>query len=280
MGGARPNQLQDPKNAFQLLVSDWALEVDASAGAPPTAGRDGSIDQWLEHDRVSSPLLRNAQFPVIVECKWHDEDSSNLTANVLKRWGEVEGKLRKQAAAGWPDLYRPWKRTRGYLYCVAGGLPHQSARDDLKNKIKKFFQNLPADQRPPIEWVEVADWQNLRAEFDRYARLRDAWLGTGSDVVQDQATFEAGLIGFRSYLKSENLRFVEPSANSAQHPDRLLDRLERSANDRGVLLVGAGGVGKTRASVEIAHRAVERGWRVLHVIAKRGDATATVDPCA
>ncbi|WP_448204977.1 hypothetical protein [Azospirillum sp. sgz302134] len=246
------------------------LHLDGRATVSPTLGQDGSIDHWLETDRFDSPLLQGAFFPLVVECKWHNEKSENHATNVLAGWKAVEHKLTKQAEAGWPGLFRPWRRAQGYLYCVSGRIS-QDTRDELQKRIETFFRNLPADRRPPIRWVSVADWSNLRATFDAHARLRDAWLGNGADALLEHATYEVGLTGARAYLKDEALAFVAPAEDSSQHPDRLLEQLDRKANGGGVLLVGPGGIGKTRTAVEVARRAVAKGWRVLHVAATSRD---------
>jgi hypothetical protein len=266
MEGPRSASFQQPEDAFQALVGDWALTVDPSAQVTPTVGADGRIDIWIERVIKRPPTLQTAPTPFIMECKWHDESSSRVSKNILGGWARVATVLRKQAANGWPDRYAPWARARGYVYCMSATLSHELSRQDLKAEIEKFFGELPAPHRPPIEWVEVLDWQNLRAAFDELANLRDGWLGVGIDAIQTQATFEAGLTGFRSFLSEATLPFVPPPSTSLLHPRCLLKQLETLANERGLLLVGPGGVGKTRTAFEAARLAAAEGWRVLHAL--------------
>jgi hypothetical protein len=83
-------------------------------------------------------------------------------------------------------------------------------------------------------------------------------------VIPQQELVE-GLGDFRRNLTPERLRFVSPGSDHFADPDNLFRRLVASA-DRGVLLVGAAGTGKTRTSMEVGRRALDAGWRVLHVL--------------
>ncbi|MFG2061104.1 trypsin-like peptidase domain-containing protein [Micromonospora sp. NPDC048871] len=67
-------------------------------------------------------------------------------------------------------------------------------------------------------------------------------------------------------LRGDRLPYVSPAdSDTATHPGRLLSRLDEQAGQSGLLLVGQAGIGKTRTCLEVAGRAVEAGWRVLHV---------------
>ncbi|MBL9121225.1 MAG: hypothetical protein JNL80_15050 [Phycisphaerae bacterium] len=78
--------------------------------------------------------------------------------------------------------------------------------------------------------------------------------------------YRAGLGGFRRFLSSDNLPFQAPPADHPCHPRELLRRMETSDDGRGILLVGAGGVGKTRTTYETAQLAEQDGWRVLYAL--------------
>ncbi|TCB98337.1 serine protease [Micromonospora zingiberis] len=67
-------------------------------------------------------------------------------------------------------------------------------------------------------------------------------------------------------LREDRLPYVSPAdGHAATHPVRLLGRLDELAGQSGLLLVGQAGIGKTRTCLEVAGRAVDAGWGVLHV---------------
>ena len=49
-------------------------------------------------------------------------------------------------------------------------------------------------------------------------------------------------------------------------PESLFNALNNISEKPGILLVGAGGVGKTRTTLEVARLAEEQGWRSRHVL--------------
>jgi hypothetical protein len=118
-------------------------------------------------------------FPLIVECKHHDDLAQNPGRNIEHGWREVKRKLAAQAAEGWPGLYAPWKQARAYLYCISSRLPNQQARTELQQEIRDFFAALPDNQRPPIvsEQIRVSDWSDLQGWFNQNTLLCDNWLG-------------------------------------------------------------------------------------------------------
>ncbi|MFJ2008551.1 caspase, EACC1-associated type [Streptomyces chartreusis] len=87
-------------------------------------------------------------------------------------------------------------------------------------------------------------------------------------ALVDQQTFVDGLAGYRKSLTPEYLPFVSPGPSHAAEPHQLFCRL-RDHDERGVLLVGAAGAGKTRTSMEVGWIALREGWRVFHVIPER-----------
>lgn len=99
--------------------------------------------------------------------------------------------------------------------------------------------------------------------------LQARCMRTHADVVR-------GLRGRRSYLDEERLPFVDPGLGHASHPDTLFGRLSRD-DARGVLLVGPAGSGKTRTCFEVAQRADQAGWLVLHV---QADSSVTLEDVA
>jgi hypothetical protein len=77
-------------------------------------GRDGGIDAHIETDVALPPILQHLQGPIIVEYKDNDDSLGRVRENVKAAWKKVEKKLSRQAVAGWPVPYDPWRRARSY----------------------------------------------------------------------------------------------------------------------------------------------------------------------
>ncbi|MFF3969539.1 trypsin-like peptidase domain-containing protein, partial [Streptomyces rubiginosohelvolus] len=89
--------------------------------------------------------------------------------------------------------------------------------------------------------------------------------GESLPSVVPQKELVAGFGDFKKNLTSEHLPFVSPGSDHRADPQNLFISLVTSA-DRGVLLVGAAGTGKTRTGLEVGRLALRAGWRVLHVL--------------
>ncbi|MCO5994960.1 S1 family peptidase [Actinoallomurus rhizosphaericola] len=87
-----------------------------------------------------------------------------------------------------------------------------------------------------------------------------------------------GLAGMRANLTEDRLPFVAPAENSDAHPRRLLSLISDPNDDRGVVLVGAAGVGKTRTCLEVGTEAEKQGWTVLHL--RTGEPAVTTEQLA
>jgi hypothetical protein len=277
--GPRAAQLRSREDAFQQLVGDWVRVACPGAGwMGPTRGQDGAIDGFVSAGGGEHPPFDVLPGPIVVECKDHDDTLSGVRRNVLQGWASVEEALVRAADGGWPDAYAPWRDARSYLYCVSAVLPTQQLRQELTSKIEAFFAGLPVESRPPIEDVRVLDWSDLRHWLSDFPRLADGWIGTGLDRILGHEEYVARLTGFLEMLSGSVLSFVPPPEESSFHPDRVLEKLAELRGRGGVLLVGAGGVGKTRTSLEVAVRAHAAGWRVLHV--SPGEPQVTADDLA
>jgi hypothetical protein len=263
--GARGRQFQRREDAFQQLVGDGLRELRGGIGihVSPTLGQDGSIDVFLEplkgsEDRCFPALPK----PLIVECKDVDEGGKDLRDNLRAGWNRVARKLEAQAAQGWPGNFALWRSARAYVYAVSARLPAPQLRSTLRDEIASFFAALAGHR---IETIEVLDWADLRALWAAVPRLADSWLGVGLETILAHADQVARFSsGFRSYLLEENLPFLPPTADDPTHPDALLASLGEHDRDRGLLIEGPGGVGKSRILMEVAVRADAAGWRVLH----------------
>ncbi len=280
--GPKAHAHHEAEDAFQQLVGDRLKEeLGSRAHVASTRGRDGSIDIWLEAGRdATEQEYLGLPLPIVVECKYHDARARNVRGNVLQAWERVRRKLREQAEQGWRGVYEPWQKVRGYLYCVSAVLPNPQARQELEDKVRRFFfeELLPAQRPPQLEAVQVLDWSDVRAWLDQMRGVADRWLGTELLTVVPHEAYVKGLSGFRRYLLAEALPFVPPAHNAPYHPDALFRVLEARAGEGGLLLVGQGGIGKTRTATEVAARAKAAGWHVLHVLG--GEPAVTVEHLA
>ncbi|PPK66820.1 hypothetical protein V5P93_004858 [Actinokineospora auranticolor] len=86
----------------------------------------------------------------------------------------------------------------------------------------------------------------------------------------------ARLSGLRD-LTPDRLAFVGPGDDHPSHPARLFAALRGRADDRGVVLVGPAGAGKTRTCLEVAALAEQQGWRALHVLGGEQSVEQIVD---
>ncbi|MFE6713161.1 hypothetical protein [Streptomyces sp. NPDC057695] len=84
-------------------------------------------------------------------------------------------------------------------------------------------------------------------------------------AVIPQHELIGGFGDFKKNLTPEHLPFVSPGEDHPAEPGNLFVQLV-GTGDRGVLLVGAAGTGKTRAGIEVGRLALDEGWRVLHVL--------------
>ncbi|MEV5736657.1 hypothetical protein AB0L38_25825, partial [Streptomyces sp. NPDC052292] len=88
-------------------------------------------------------------------------------------------------------------------------------------------------------------------------------------VIPQQKLIE-GFGDFKKYLIPQRLPFISPGMGHPAEPQNLFVQLVTSV-DRGVLLVGAAGTGKSRTGIEVGQLALEAGWRVLHVLPGEDD---------
>ncbi|WP_277513265.1 S1 family peptidase [Cellulosimicrobium cellulans] len=84
-------------------------------------------------------------------------------------------------------------------------------------------------------------------------------------------TYIAGLRDHRSRLLPEISPYVPPPPGSAWDPAAIWSRLTSPETDGAELLVGHGGLGKTRTLLEVARIAEADGWTVLHLEPRSSD---------
>lgn len=272
--GPRALQFEKREDAFQQLVGDALKEMGGHrVYVSPTKNQDGSIDIYLDGEfNIDEPFL-GLEFPIIIECKDHDDRLPGVRKNITDGWNVVKTKLRKRAKQGWSDLFLPWKQAKSYVYCISC-MTNTQTRMDLQNKIQTFFDDLPKDQKLSLQNVRVLEWDNLKHWFNNLPRLIDEWMGVHIENIISLKIYKSGLSGFKEYLKKSKLDFIAPAPDDPCHPDQILNRLIQKNDKSGVLIVGTSGVGKTRTVLEVSQRAAKKGWRVLFVLPDEPPVTA------
>ncbi len=264
--GPRAQQFDKREDAFQQLVGDALKEMGGhGVYVSPTKNQDGSIDIYLDSEFSLIEPFKDLEFPIIVECKDHDDQLSHLVQNIEKGWGKVKQKLDKHAEQGWKKLFLPWQRAKSYVYCISS-LINTQTRIDLQNNIQTFFDNLPDHHRPPFHKIRVLHWDDLRHWLNQLPRVVDEWLGIYLENVLNLKKYLSRLSGVKQYLKKSELEFVAPLLDNPCHPNQIMKRLNQTIDKPGILIDGAGGVGKTRTMLEVSQIAEEQGWRVLFVL--------------
>lgn len=265
--GPLASHYDERQDLFQQFIGAFLRErFGTRVQVSPTKGQDGSIDIFVEVGSDPNETFLGLSFPIIVECKDHDDTLGKVFENVLSGWKKVEKKLTNRSNRGWEGKFEPWKNAKSYLYIVSAVMPHAQSRNNLGKSIKDFFSNLSPTQKPAIEQTKLVDWSDLQPQFNENSRLVDCWLGIAHSGIIGHEDYEVSLTGFRGYLKEKQLPYVYPDIDDPTHPKKLLAELTQNAGHKGVMLVGAGGVGKTRTCYEVAKLADNQGWRVLHII--------------
>lgn len=264
--GPRGRQFQDRANAFQQLIGDALLEAHSTDGAviPTTLGHDGCIDAFLSRQARDRLDLARVHYPAIIECKSHDPTSHNLTGNIRRALNDTCAKIKQNTAGACLGDYAPWARARSFLYVISVKLSCPNTYLELQKTLDELSTHLKT-WNPEFNKALLLDWAKVRAWLDRLPRVADKWLGISVTWLRGHEGHCKGLRGTSSFLLQKELPFVAPPCDSQSHPTVLMERVRHlSSLERGLLLVGPGGVGKTRTLMEVGEFASREGWRVLH----------------
>ena len=264
----------DVGSSFQNFVHELLEPEFPGLVRFPAGGKDGCIDlvQDLPGDRL------------VIECK-HIGDGG--FAEARKRWREVADKLETYLAdpkgpTKGQSQYRPWYETdlpiQRFRFCISCSIVNTDQRDQLNRDIRQTFSGLASRHSHLSHLANLStnllDWGDLETRLRKNPYLLFRWFPATRPfgLVPLDESVEAGTL--RSYLSSAKLPYYSRGQHLAAVPapagvdipgeDALLDRLE-GGEFTGLVVTGAGGVGKTRLSLEIGRRAQERGWTVLRV---------------
>ena len=264
----------DVGSSFQNFVHELLEPEFPGLVRFPAGGKDGCIDlvQDLPSDRL------------VIECK-HIGDGG--FAEARKRWREVADKLETHLAdpngpTRGQAQYRPWYRTdlpiQRFRFCISCSIVNTDLRDQLTCEIRETFSALASRHSHLSHLANLStnllDWGDLETRLRNNPCLLFRWFPATRPfgLVPLDEIVEAGTL--RSYLSSAKLPYYSRSHHLTAVPapagvdipgeDALLDSLE-GGKFTGLVVTGAGGVGKTRLSLEIGRRAHDRGWTVLRV---------------
>ncbi|MER5383230.1 serine protease [Streptomyces sp. NPDC002688] len=84
--------------------------------------------------------------------------------------------------------------------------------------------------------------------------------------IESHRQFTARLTSFKQNLTTDHIPFVNPGEGHPAAPAMLFERLQGGSGERGILIRGSAGSGKTRTCFEVAELAHSNGWAVLHVL--------------
>ncbi len=149
---------------------------------------------------------------------------------------------------------------------------------ELRNQAAHFATGWPSSRvAEGIEHVLIAYLQATRTCLPEYQRRFPRAVRLSSPLVAHEE-HTRGFAGFLEFLLPAKLPFVAPERTESLHPIRILDAVRARENQGGVILVGVGGAGKTRTSLEVATLATSSGYRVMHALP--GEPALTVNDIA
>ena len=262
-------------DAFQRFVAEALSSRWEGLHVFPAAGKDGGIDLSVTTD-----------IRTVAECKIVGTDD---VATVTSRWNEVAARLEKHLVL--PDgpssgqsQYEPWYRSglpiSEYLFCVSASPKNQARRDDVKielrDTIQSFFRGL-VEKYPHLDHlknlvVQILDWDDLVVDLSPHQVYRWFHRTRPLGLIPLQET--ESLRSFRAYLRSEKLPYFsrEDHLANVPAPDEVTVPVEhellqtvQQQRYAGIIISGAGGVGKSRLMYELGHLVRHQGSTVLEV---------------
>jgi len=266
----------DLEEAFARFAGELLSHEFPGLHVYPTSGKDGAID-------FSAPLPSGL---LVGDFKCLSADGYEAAA---RAWREVERRLSVHLAGSFgPTIgqsqYAPWYSTEKpilkYCFCTSARLKNQAQEDRLEIEIRQFFQHF--SQAYPhmahLRYIDVAiiDWSDLDALLVSRPEVALRWfpaLRPRSITIVDEAA--AGTGTFREYLSARKLPYYSRrhhrellhATSNRLDEDELLALIDFGATT-GLLITGSGGIGKTRLSLELGHRAASMGWLVLRTVGR------------
>ncbi len=255
-------------DAFTRFVLE-VLQTEYPGAYPfPERGKDGAID--FVHENAAGRTFGETKIV-----------ASDRVQDVLSRWAEVAKRLQRNLAdpAGPPSAqsqYAPWYRTdlRKYVFCTSALLGNLENHERVQSQIRGTFQAL-GDAHPHLSHlaqieIQLLDWGGLTSRAGAHSQFRWFRRARPQNLVPIEQKRDIGT--FRAYLQGDRLPYYSLGAHLESHAapvgseiedeDHLVSRLH-AGDAIGSLIVGPGGVGKTRLTREIGLTAIRSDWLVM-----------------
>jgi len=276
-----PSYVEDDiGDAFQRFSHEVLSASYPGLALFQSRGKDGCIDMVQ-----SCPQSR-----LIVQAKHCSKDGID---SALSAWRADSRRLLRNLkdAKGPPkgqSQYLPWFRKdmpiTQFVFCTSSMLANLSQEDTLRDEIAEFFstlakQNLSLAHLAKIESqsIKIVHWGRIITLLKRQPIVVFRWFPDSRPfgLVPFEQLYAADSL--RAYLFSSKLPYFSVRdylkeigiGESAGLPsiEQIVEELEGSATT-GVIISGAGGVGKTRLSLEVGLSAKEQGWIVLQSVSR------------
>lgn len=267
----RCRKISDDGSDFRQFVGELLRETPGY-GQPIAADSgsvDGAIDLFCD--------VNNAVF----ECKFIGASQSDETGRVLQEWKRISARLErnlKSSGAGGStprSPYMPWldqdKPIKKYYFVVSAFLANLSQKRAIQSAIEEFFAAL--SKYAGLEHlaalaIKVIDWNELEVMAEGLPHLAYKWLyqlPSGFSPMLD-----AEQKGFKSYLNNNVLPYLSRSEVEAitgelsSWNEQTIIQEIRSDGATPQIIIGEGGVGKTRLALDLARRLKDSGYLVFN----------------
>lgn len=269
-----PDRLAEDEGAldklFVRMVFDLYVGDYPTLSNDPGGGKDGAIDLWNDTDCKRTAFECKKIGHGIKQMPWKEART---------RWHTVRDRLVENLPKGAEKCHGPYRawfsrdpHIAKYLFVVSCPIFPVSHKDDLRREIKATFAELSQASSDLGHLqdilVEVVDWNDLRGRLEAQPTYLFKWFQDFLVPGLRQITLDRPIRGFRKYQHEQILPYYSIHAHLSLSPvDGIEDerQLWRTVidNTSGLVISGAGGVGKSRLMMELGKLAQQDGWLVF-----------------
>lgn len=259
----------DLGDAFQRFVAEALRIGDSRAHTFRTLGQDGAIDV---------AIARHATLEVFEAKHTRRRDYLDAAKNAAR---DVADKLERNLAHGRTTSghYEPWRNSNykivKYALCFSCEFASLAETQQVRRIVSDSLERLANAHLSHLRGMEVTilDWADFQAILNSTPQLALRWFEPPLPLGIER--FEKApqrAKGFHAYLHGEKLDYFSPEEYGKVYDregcppsrDDLLQQLV-DTDEIGFVVVGKGGVGKTRLCEEVGKRALDNGWAVVRV---------------